>query len=408
MACSPTVARGVQKTVAIAKETVCWGEPAAAGTARLLRRVTSNFNLAKESYQSAELRESQQIADMRHGTRSVTGAINGELSPGSYYDLMEALVARDFAVVTAMTGLSVTIAAAGDNYTVTRAAGSFLTSGVAPGMVVRLTAGAFAAGNLNKNLLVISVTALALTVKVLNGSTLTAEGPIASATVSVSGKTTFAPLTGHTQTSFTVEERYTDINQFERFIGCKVNSMAVQIPSNGLATVDFALVGKDMDRATNTAYFTSPTAQSTTGIFAGANGAVMLNGALVALVSSADFSIERATENAVVVGSNSLANIFNGRITASGNMSLYFVDGVVRDLFANESEVSLVFALTEGNLANSNVLTVTFPRIKVSSADKADAENGIMQSVAFTALENSVTSAGLPATTMMIQDTSLV
>lgn len=408
MACSPTISKGVSKTVAIAKETVCWGEPAAAGTARLLRRVTSNFNLAKESYQSAELRESQQIADMRHGTRSVTGAINGELSPGSYYDLMEALVARDFAVVTSMTGLGITIAAAGDNYTVTRAAGSFLTSGVGPGMVVRLTAGAFNASNLNKNLLVLSATALALTVKVLNGTTLTAEGPIASATVSVSGKTTFAPLTGHTNQSFTVEERYSDINQFERFTGCKVNSMSVQIPSNGLATVDFALVGKDMDRATNTAYFTAPAAQSTTGIFAGANGAVMLNGALVALVSSADFSIERATENAVVVGSNSLANIFNGRITASGNMSLYFVDGAVRDLFANESEVSLVFALTEGNLANSNVLTVTFPRIKIGSADKADQENGILQSVSFTALENSVTSAGLPATTVMIQDTSLV
>ena len=34
MPCSPTIARGVAATYAIAKETVCWGEPAAAGTAR--------------------------------------------------------------------------------------------------------------------------------------------------------------------------------------------------------------------------------------------------------------------------------------------------------------------------------------------------------------------------------------
>ena len=407
MACSPTIARGVAKTVAIAKETVCWGEPAAAGTARLLRRVTANFNLAKEAYESAELRQSQQVADMRHGTRSATGSINGELSAGSYFDLMEALVAKDFSAVAAATGLSITIAAAGDNYTVARSTGSWLTA-ISPGMVVRLTAGAFNAANLNKNLLVLSVTALTLTVKVVNGSTLTAEGPIASATLSVAGKTTIAPLTGHTDQSFTVEERYTDINQYERYVGMKVNSMQVSIPSNGLATVDFGLVGKDMDRATNTAYFTNPTAQSNTGIFAGANGVVMLNGSAVALITTADFTIERATENAVVVGSNSLANIFTGRITASGNLSVYFIDGNTRDVFNNETEVSLVFTLTEGNLANSNAMSVVFPRVKFGTFDRADAEQGIVASVAFTALENSVTTGGFPATTVMIQDTSLV
>lgn len=407
MACSPTIARGVAKTVAIAKETVCWGEPAAAGTARLLRRVTANFNLAKEAYESAELRQSQQVADMRHGTRSATGSINGELSAGSYFDLMEALVAKDFSAVATATGLSITIAAAGDNYTVARSTGSWLTA-ISPGMVVRLTAGAFNASNLNKNLLVLSVTALTLTVKVVNGSTLTAEGPIASATLAVAGKTTIAPLTGHTDQSFTVEERYTDINQYERYVGMKVNSMQVSIPSNGLATVDFGLVGKDMDRATNTAYFTNPTAQSNTGIFAGANGVVMLNGSAVALITTADFTIERATENAVVVGSNSLANIFTGRITASGNLSVYFIDGNTRDVFNDETEVSLVFTLTEGNLANSNALSVVFPRAKFGSFDKADAEQGIVASVAFTALENSVTTGGFPATTVVLQDTSLV
>lgn len=408
MACSPNIARGVSKVVAIAKETVCWGEPAAAGTARLLRRVTANFNLAKEAYSSEELRQSQQIADMRHGTRSVAGSINAELSAGSYFDLTEALVARDFATVAAQTGLSITIAAAGDNYTLTRAAGSWLTAGISPGMVVRLTAGTFTAGNLNKNLIVLSMTALVLTVKVLNGSTLTAEGPIATATLSIAGKSTFAPLSGHTDQSFTVEERYTDINQYERFVGCKVNNMSVSIPSNGLATVDFGLVGKDMDRAENTAYFTSPTAQSTTGIFSGANGVVLLQGAPIALITSADFAIDRATENAVVVGSNSLANVFTGRITASGKLSVYFIDGNARDIFNNETEVSLVFTLTESNLAAANVMSFVFPRCKFGDFQRADAEQGITASVPFTALENSVTNTGLPATTVLVQDTSLV
>lgn len=408
MACSPTISRGVSKVVAIAKETVCWGEPAGAGTARLLRRVTANFNLSKEAYNSEEIRQSQQVFDMRHGTRSVAGSINGELSAGSYFDLTEALVARDFATVAAQTGLSITIAAAGDNYTLTRAAGSWLTSGISPGMVVRLTAGTFAAGNLNKNLIVLSMTALVLTVKVLNGSTLVAEGPIASATLSAAGKSTFAPLTGHTDQSFTVEERYTDINQYERYVGCKVSNMSVSIPANGLTTVDFTLTGKDMDRADTTAYFTSPTAQGTTGIFAGANGVVMLNGTPVAVITTADFAIDRATENAVALGSNSLTGIFTGRITASGNLSIYFIDGAARDMFNNETEVSLVFTLTESNLSNANVMSFVFPRCKFGGFDRADSEQGITASVPFTALENAITTAGFPATTVMIQDTSLV
>lgn len=401
------ISKGTSKVVAISKEST-WGVAPAAGTARQLRRVTANFNLAKDLYESAEIRTSQQISDSRHGTRSATGSINGELSAGSYFDLTEALVARDFSTVAALTGMSITVAAAGDNYTITRATGSFLSGGISPGMVVRLTAGAFAVPNLNKNLFVLSVTALVITVKVLNGSTMTAEGPIASATMSVTGKMTYVPLTGHTDQSFTVEERYTDINQYERFVGNKVSNMSVSIPSNGLATVDFTLTGKDMDRAEVTPYFTSPTAQSNTGIFSGANGALIMDGAVVALITSADFAIERQTENATAVGTNSLVDIFTGRIRASGNLSVYFLDGAVRDKFASETEVSLAFALTESSLAAANVMTFSFPRIKINEFTKNDGELGIMGSATFTALENSVTSAGHLATTVMIQDTSLV
>ena len=401
------LARGVSKVVAIAKESA-WGTAPAAGSARLIRRVTANFNLTKENYSSEEIRQSYQLADGRHGTRSAAGTIDGELSAGSYFDLQEALLARDFAVVTAITGLSITVAASGSDYTITRSTGSWISGGVSPGMVVRLTAGTFNVANSNKNVLVMSVTALALTVKVLNGSTMVAEGPIASATLSIMGKTTFAPLTGHTDQSFTVEERYVDIAQYERFVGCKVNNMSVSIPANGLATVNFGMVGKDMDRAQGTAYFTSPTAQSNTGIFSGANGALLVNGVAVALVTSADFAIDRATENAAVVGSNSLADIFTGRITATGNLSLYFENGNTRDLFNNETEFTLVFALTSGNTATADVMTFTFPRVKLNGFDKQDGENGIIVSSPFQAFENAVTTGGLYTTTVMIQDTSLV
>jgi hypothetical protein len=206
------IARGVAKSLAYKKETT-WGTLAGAAGAKYLRRVTSAFNLAKEAYESAEIRVDRQTADMRHGVRSATGSINGELSPASYSDFMQSLVARDFTSKTSLSSLSLTIAGSGP-YTITRAAGSWLTDGVTVGTVIRLT-GTFNANNLNKNLLVASMTATVLTVVVLNGSTMTAEGPIASAGVSFPGKQTFVPATGHTDDSYTVEEWYSDIAQSE-------------------------------------------------------------------------------------------------------------------------------------------------------------------------------------------------
>jgi hypothetical protein len=95
-----------------------------------------------------------------------------------------------------------------------------------------------------------------------------------------------------------------------------------------------------------------------------------------------------------------------GRIRASGNLSLFFIDGNARNAFKNETEVSLVFTLAEGSLGTSNVLSFTFPRVKLNGFEKADAEQGIVASVPFMALEATDTTAGNIATTVMIQDTA--
>ena len=184
--------------------------------------------------------------------------------------------------------------------------------------------------------------------------------------------------------------------------------MNVQLPATGLTTVDFDFVGKDLTGKGTTQYFTTPTAQGTNGIFAAVNGAMIVNGVPVALVTSADFSVERATENAVAIGSNSIADIFTGRIRCSGNMSVYVEDATFRNFFDNETSVSVVFALTTSSDANADVITFTLPKVKLGSFTVADGELGLVASVSFQALLNDVTTGGLPATTIQIQDTTLV
>lgn len=399
------LAQGVSKRVAYKLETT-YGTLAGATGANVLRRVTAAFNLKKDTYSSNEIRPDYQVAVFNHGIRSAEGSLSTELSPGTYAPFMGSLLAKDFSAGVSVTGASITIAAAGSLFTLTRAAGSFITDGVNVGDIVRLTAGTFNAANLNNNLLVVSMTATVLTVRVLSSTSLVAEGPIASATLSVTGKKSLVPLSGHTNQSYSIEEWYADIAQSQVFTGCKVSSMAVKLPASGFVTADFSFMGKDLGSTGTSAYFTSPTAASTTGVVASVNGAVIVDGTPVAVITDASFTVTRQIENANVLGSNSIADAFTGTIGATGSMSVYFQDVTFRDYFKDETEVSLVFTVTVDQSKTANGISFTFPRVKLNDFNIQDGSTGLTASSGFTALLNSVTTGGLPATTVAIQDTN--
>jgi hypothetical protein len=399
-----TISKGTAKQVAYKKETT-FGTLAGSSSGKLLRRVTANFNLMKESYESNEIRVDRQVADFRHGVRSAEGSLNGELSAASYADFMGSIVGKDFASVSLGGAVQTTVTVSGSTYTLVRATGSWLTDGLKVGMVVRAS-GLTATADNSKNLLIASLTATNAVVVPLNGVALTAQAVASGVTLTVPGKQTFVPATGHTDDSYTVEEFYSDIAQSEVYTGMKVNSVAVQLPATGLTTVDIGFAGKDLAQTGTTQYFTSPTAQGTTGIFAAVNGVMLVAGAPVALVTSADFTVERATENATVVGSNSIADIFTGRIRVTGNLSVYFQDAAFRDYFDDETPVSIVLTVTADSSANADFVAFALPKVKLGSFTKDDGELGLIASASFQALLNDVTTAGLPATTIQIQDSA--
>tara|TARA_R110000782_G_scaffold7059_7_gene23903 strand:+ start:52 stop:1137 length:1086 start_codon:yes stop_codon:yes gene_type:complete len=359
----------------------------------------------KEAYESGEIRTDRQVSDFRHGVRSAEGSLNGELSAAAYSDFMGSIVGKDFVAVTLGAAAQITVTVSGTTFTLVRATGSFLTDGVKVGMVIRAT-GLTATADNSRNLLVASLSATEAVVVPLNNVALTAQAAGSSVTVTSPGKQTFVPATAHTDDSYTVEEFYADIAQSEVYTGMKLNSMAIQLPATGLTTVDFAFAGKDLTQTGTSQYFTSPTAQSSNGIFAAVNGVMLVDGAAVALVTSADFSVERATENATAVGSNSVSEIFTGRIRVTGNLSVYFQDEEFRGYFDSETPVSIVLTLTADSTATSNFITFTLPKVKLGSFTKDDNELGLIASSSFQALLNDVTTGGLPATTIQIQDSA--
>ncbi len=399
-----TIATGVAKQLKYKVESA-WGTVPAAGSAQRLRRVSSTLALKKQTFESNEILSHYQRVDYRHGVRSVEGSINGELSPGTYEDFIAAAVRRAFTEVTAITGASITVAGSGPTYTITRAAGSFLTDGIKAGQVVRLTAGAFAAANLNKNLLVLSLIAAVLTVMPLNGVALTAEGPIAAATVTITGKVSFIPTTGHTDLSYSIEHWHSDVTLSEVFSGCKVNRVSIGLPPTGMATIGFDFLGKDITTA-GAEYFTTPTAETTTGILAAPNGILVAQSGAIALVTGLSFALDNNMSAEAVVGSNTYADIAEGRALVSGQLTALFQDATIRDYFLNETEVQLIAALSASPAAAADFMSFAMPRVKFGDAAKDDGDKSLVQTLPFTALYNSAGGAGIATeqTTLYIQD----
>ena len=399
-----TIAQGVKKVVSYKKQTGL-GVPASGGSGQELRRVTSTINLTKDTYQSNEIRSDQQIADFRHGSKQVTGTLSAELSAGTYKDFLQSVLRKDFVAISSLTAAAVTIVAS--TGVITFQTGNPLTGGIKIGNVVRITVGSVAALNLNKNLLVTGVTATTLTVKTLNGSALADNATsVTGVTIAIPGKYTYVPETAQTQDYYTVEHWFSDVAQSEVYSDIVQTNAQVKIPANGMATIDFPLVGLNVSTGTSQV-LTSPTAITTGGVTAGVNGLLLVAGTPVAIVTSIDFDVNGNVAVAdAVVGSLTRPDVFQGTVGATGTFSAYFTDATFRDYFINETEVSIVVALTTDSTATADFVVFTMSRVKVGGADVTDGASGLTRTFPFTALKNTSGGAALAnlATTIMVQD----
>lgn len=409
------IAAGIFKQLAYKVEATYGTAPGQSG-GQSLRRVQSTIDLSKDTYQSNELRTDLQVSDFRHGVRKVQGSINGELSPGTYKDFFAAILKRDFAAVTAISGQSVTIGAPTSGiYPFTLGGGSMLTNGFKVGMVIRLSVGSFNAANINKNIMITAIaSATNFSGFPLNGVALVAEGPIATSTVTAVGKSTYVPTSGHTDKSFSIEHWYSDLVQSELFAGCKMAQCAIDLPPTGLATVSWNVMGQDLldtaakrgAVATTSQYFTTPTAQTTSASLASVNGVVRIGGVTVATLTGLQMTIAANFTGDPVVGANVVPNQFPGRVVITGQATMYFDGVTTRDAFVNETEVDIVCAFTTDNSATADFVSFVIPRVKFGGATKDDGEKGIVQTLPFQALIDNAGGTGIATekTTLLMQD----
>lgn len=395
-------ASGSYKQIFVKKQVTAGVLPGATG-ARTVSRTGGVFNLAKDLFQNQRIRSDFQPNEDRHGGRTVNGNIVDHLAPGAVTDFLGSALKRVFTSVADMTGLSVTIASLGGGvYTVLRSTGSYITSGLRIGMGFRLTGAGLNAANVGKTLFVVDLTATLATVIVANGSALVAEGPIATVTLTMPGKYSYMPSTGHVNEMYTVEEWYPDVPYSEVYTDWRIGSCALDIPPTGNANITLQGEGRDLAQKGAAGYFTTPAAESSAAVLAGVNGVLRVGGVIVP-VTSLQVNLGSPYTGDPTLGSYVRENRFAETPTLTGSFAAYFTDGVLPTMFADETATSLDLLLTDSSAAACEFLAFSLPRLKLNSADKSDGKGGVIRTYNWSASKNP-TAGAREATAFAIHD----
>ena len=399
-----TTANGIDSLLVIGKQTA-EGTKALAAAGRLYPRVTATYDTDADKYSSNEIDPSQQQSDTRLGNFRTSGVIKGEASCGTYALLLAALLRRDF-TAGGLTTAQTTVASGATG--LTRSAGSWLADGHRAGTVVRI--GGFAttgAANNAKNFFVTSVTALVLTGRFMDGSSMTVKAAGDPVTVTAPGKRSFTPLTGHTIDWFTAEVQDPGIAVNRCFIDQLVSKVDIAVQPNGITSMDFTLMGKSEDATTPAAYFNAPASTPGTGKFSGATAMLSVAGIPSQICTGMSLSLDGQVKIDPVIGSKFATAASRGKVLGSGQFTVLMQDSAYIDYFKQEVELPLAYAMAASTAPLAEVMTIAMGRIKITSAKVDDGEKNKIVTCAFDILRYQGTDTQHEASTVAFQDTNL-
>lgn len=369
--------------------------PGAAG-AREFRKVSDSIALKKNKIQSAAIQTNAQRPMARHGGRTVDGNIGVELALGLIDSELASVVRRDWTAVAPLAGLTVTAAAAAPHFV--RAAGSWITDGLALGMLIKFTgftAGAVA--NNGKLYTIIALTATEITV----AESVVAAANAAAIGVTIPGKITYIPETGHTNDSYTIEKWYSAVGESYRFTGQRVASVNIGLAADDKVSAEIAYMGQDRQKAT-AAYFTNPAAPGGGDMLVTPSGLAIINGKATKVCTNFSLDINGNASVGKVVGANVTPDVFMDMIDVSGQISVYYENGEMDDYFDQEQAITLINRLDDGI---GGAFVIAMPYVKVfGGGESGDKE--IIRQYDYTAGPNA-SGTGIGKSTIMLQDTSL-
>jgi hypothetical protein len=162
--------------------------------------------------------------------------------------------------------------------------------------------------------------------------------------------------TSPTLRSFSVEHWGATAANSERYLGCRVGSLAFSQPAEGMIGLDVGFIGIDRALA-STQYFTSATAFTTTPM-AAPDAVLCYAGSQALAVQSCSLSMDLQSDAPSVVGSVISPNVFDGVMTVKGSLTLMQQDQTNITAFQSETPLSLTLLYKEQGTANFIAISV--------------------------------------------------
>jgi len=297
-----TEASGSRHSMGLVKE-VTYGVTPATPVFGALRHKTTSINLTKSTFQSEEIRGDRQIADFRHGTRSVSGNAVVELSFGSFDNLLE------------------------------NALGGVWTANVLKAGILR--------------------------------------------------------------SSFSIERRFNDVNQFLRYTGMQVDSLAMPMTTGSVINATFGFLGQNM--STDTAIIVGATypAASVTAPMSALGGTVSEGGVLIGVVTDFSWNLANGLASRFVIGSDTSLEPSIARSNVTGTMVAFFENALLYQKFISETVSSLQVSATDGTKSYD----ILFPKIKFTGGDiPTPGEGSVSITMPFQALFDPTTGTNIQIT----------
>jgi hypothetical protein len=393
---SGSIAAGSLTEIGYVAESVFGSTPVSSAFQRV-RDVSFSVNLQKEAYQSEERRSDRMRQDIRHGYRSVTGDIVGELSQQSWDDFIQAIMGGTWA-----SGASVNFSSVASNSTLNRitvGSANFPTNGVRVGDVFSVSATPAVAGLTDRFFTALSVGVSTIEVEPGTiGTTATA-----SAIIRVVGQKVEV---GTTYRSFTIERWLTDRSLYQQFKGVRFNQMTISVPASGLVGVTFSVIGQD-GTSFGSSVASSYTAAPQTTPFAAVNGELYEGGSVLGLVTAAEITVNNNMAGPQVVGSNLTPDLLFGRFAdVTGTITILFTNATMHNKFVSETESTLILRLQNQDALDSTTefINLTLPRIKYSGGDVDDSpDTGITVTMPFVALKPLTANTAQGTSSIVIQ-----
>jgi hypothetical protein len=370
-----------------------------------LRRVSSTLALAKNTYQSAEIRTDRQIVDFRHGTQRVEGNIAGEISLATYMELFEA-VHRDTRTPGSTVDQAVltSIAASASASTLTFGGGDPVVAGLSVGKVIRVTGTGTA--NDGKNFTIVSFGGSSNRTVTVDPKPVDITTPVTTFTATAPGASTSPPSSNFVKRKFGFEVFHDDLNLARLYQECRVGSYRLALPATGMGTVEFTVMGRSQYNPPTGPYFTDPNPETGTSVLAAVNGSLYFGSEKIGVATSADLTMTLTPTAAEVIGQNYSAEIFLGRANMTGTVTAFLDSQDLINDFINETELSMLFTLNATSAPDSPAMSIYLPRLKFGTAAvNLTGEGGQSVSLNVQALKYVGNAPGVPHTTVVIHDT---